>query len=312
VYSAAGRLEESVDAYARAFALNPSYRVNENVVHEYGFSLVALGRFDDAEEAFLRLLSENRELQSRGHRALAALRMHRGRYDEAIDHLGRALLLDETEGLGVTALRNRTYMASALLTRHGRQAARAALIPTLEILDSAYVAPFFLATVGKLFARVGAVDTARTVLDLLVSRVTGNDDDRAAREFLQAEIALAEGDTASALAGFERAAILPSQPNRVYLGALARARIAMGRSDAAAATLEQIVAGHSDGREDQEPWILAHYELALLHEANGDSAGAIEMYTRFLNLWDEADEGLDPVDHARERLADLTLTDRSR
>jgi tetratricopeptide (TPR) repeat protein len=166
--------------------------------------------------------------------------------------------------------------------------------------------------VGKLFARIGAVDIARTVLDLLISRATENDDDQAAREFLEAEIALVEGDTTAALAGYERAAILPAQPNRVYLGGLARAQIVMGRAEAARTTLEQIVAGHSYGNEDQEPWIMAHYELALLREANGDSVGAIDMYARFLSLWDEADEGLDPVDHARERLADLTLTDRSR
>ncbi|HUF67226.1 MAG TPA: protein kinase [Longimicrobiales bacterium] len=312
VYGAAGQLEESIASYARAFELNPSYRTSPTVIHEYGFALVALGRFDEAEEVFRRLLSENRELQSRGNRALASLRTHRGQYDEAIEHLRRSLLLDETVGPSVTALRNRTYLASALLTRHGPASAKSALIPALGILDSSYIEPVFLATLGKLFARAGEVDTARTVLELLVSRVGENDDDRAAQEFLEGEVALAEGNTAAALTSFERAAILPRQPSYVYLGALAGAQIAMGQSDAARSTLEQIVAGRSDGRESQEPWVLAHYELALLHDANGDSDSAIDMYARFLNLWDQADDGLAPVDHARQRLAELTQTDRSR
>jgi tetratricopeptide (TPR) repeat protein len=187
------------------------------------------------------------------------------------------------------------------------------LIPGLAIVDSAYIAPTFLATLGKLFARVGAVDTARALLDELASRVAAtNDDDRAAREYLEGEIALAEGDAESALASFEQAALLPNQPNYVYLAALARTRMRLGDLDAARATLETIVAGTSSGRESQEPWVLAHYDLATLYDGAGETSQAIDAYRGFLAIWDMADEGLEPVALAQRRLAELTGRDPPR
>lgn len=313
VYNADGRHEDAVREYEHAFALNPAYRVNPNIAHEYGFNLIALHRYDEAEAAFRRLLSENRELESRGNRAIAALRMHRGQYDDAIRHLRRAVLLDETEGPSATALRDRMYLVSALLTRQRPEAAEAELATTLTIVDSTYIEPYFLAALGKLYARIGAVDTAGRILDILASRVREeNDDDRAARTFLEGEIALAKGDADSALTSFERAAVLPSQPSYVYLGALARTQMLLGRTDEAKATLEQIVADDSDGRESQEPWVLAHYDLATLYDAAGDARRAADAYQRFLGIWDMADEGLAPVELAQRRLAELTHRDPPR
>jgi hypothetical protein len=57
-------------------------------------------------------------------------------------------------------------------------------------------------------------------------------------------------------------------------------------------------------------WVRAHYDLARLHDEAGDTEQAIRWYAAFLDLWDQADEGLDPVPDARQRLASLTADRR--
>ncbi len=41
----------------------------------------------------------------------------------------------------------------------------------------------------------------------------------------------------------------------------------------------------------------------LLETKNGNTAKAIEHYEKFLDLWKDADPGIDEVDDARERVA---------
>jgi serine/threonine-protein kinase len=310
VYNGAGREEEAVATYQAAFELSPAYRTNPSINEEYGASLMALSRFDEAEVAFGRLLSEDRELQSRGNRSMAMLRIRRGQYNSAIDHLQRSVLLDETGSPPVTALRNQAFLAAALLSVRGPAAATAPLVRTLDIIDSAFVAPFFLEVVGTLFARIGAVDTANRILDTLTARATDeNDLDQAALHHLAGHVALAMGDADSALAHFERTSILTNQPNLRYASSLALAQILLDRTDEARETLEEIVAAEPPIREDLEPWVLAHYRLAQLHDEAGDIPQAVAMYDRFLNLWDRADDGLMPVSEVQRRLTELTQGD---
>jgi cytochrome c-type biogenesis protein CcmH/NrfG len=42
--------------------------------------------------------------------------------------------------------------------------------------------------------------------------------------------------------------------------------------------------------------------LGKIHEEQGETAKAIELYEKFLDLWKDADPGIAEVDDARERL----------
>ena len=53
-------------------------------------------------------------------------------------------------------------------------------------------------------------------------------------------------------------------------------------------------------------WILAHYDLGWLYEAQADTACAVDAYADFLDIWREADRDIPSVIDARKRVAALT------
>ncbi len=52
--------------------------------------------------------------------------------------------------------------------------------------------------------------------------------------------------------------------------------------------------------------VLGHYQLGKAYEASGWNDKAIEQYKTFLDIWKNADEGLESVEDAKARLARLT------
>ncbi|MFC2161606.1 tetratricopeptide repeat protein [Acidobacteriota bacterium] len=52
-------------------------------------------------------------------------------------------------------------------------------------------------------------------------------------------------------------------------------------------------------------YVKSHYQLAKIHEEQGNRAEAIEYYERFLQLWKDSDPDLPEVDDAKKKLAGL-------
>ena len=54
-----------------------------------------------------------------------------------------------------------------------------------------------------------------------------------------------------------------------------------------------------------EFYVMGHYWLGTAYEASGWTDKAVEQYEIFLDIWKSADEGLESVKDAKERLAGL-------
>ncbi len=309
IYNGADRHEEALPLYLKAFEIRPSYRTS-TINHEFGFNYVAMGDLDAAAETFSWLESGSREQRARGNRSMALLRMYAGRYDEAIELLRRAIRLDQIGSSPVTELRDRTYLVAAWHAKGATDRVQDELAKAKLVADTAYIEPFFLATLGKLFARGGSVTTAREILETVASRATQSQDDQAAVHSLSGEIALAENDVDGAISHFEQA--VANRASGDYLVSLALGHVLTGNLDAARRYYEEFLEDPSLGAEQQEPWILAHYDLGRVHEETGDTTRAIEYYDRFLEIWKDGDRDLVQLIDARKRLASLTLPDRPR
>jgi tetratricopeptide (TPR) repeat protein len=88
------------------------------VNHEYGSTLIHVGRLDDAAAVFMKMRAQpDATSKARSYRSMAFLEMYRGRYDAAIKKLRQAILINQTNRFGVSEYRDRLILARALAAK---------------------------------------------------------------------------------------------------------------------------------------------------------------------------------------------------
>jgi tetratricopeptide (TPR) repeat protein len=251
------------------------------------------------------------------------------------DALFQLASLAASQGRLAEAVRYRRGARDAAVQLGTRQA------PLLHLLDEARIDVWFLAdtaralqtieralrdfpldslrpdvrpyrTLAYLYSLTGRPDRARVM-------AAGYDSTRGDREVLEfashqhdirANVAVAEGRYADA-AGEARAADW-GFCSLCFLPGIARAYDLAGNADSAVAALARYV-DHPARDPATDGYFLAgaHKRLGELYDARGDRAKAISHYSRFVDLWKNADAELQPlVRAARERLATLQRAER--
>jgi len=181
--------------------------------------------------------------------------------------------------------------------------------------DRTAAPPFFIA---EWYAFAGRPDKARAVLaryDSIVSRDTARARvDRPARQRAVGDIAVAEHKYDVAVREYQGADTL-DDGGRSLCGTCITARLARaydlaGKQDEAIAWFERYLASNYPFRSrDTDFQFLAgtYKRLAELYEAKGDREKAASYYSRFIDLWKDADPELQPkVADAKRRLASLS------
>lgn len=132
-------------------------------------------------------------------------------------------------------------------------------------------------------------------------------------DILQAEILLAEGSTAEAIAVCEKAASV-GRPNLAFYplvpyntpflkDVLARAYHQNGELDKAIEEYERLITFDPNSKERFLIHPENYYRLAKLYEEKGWQGKAIDHYQKFLDLLKDADPGISEVEDARKQLA---------
>jgi tetratricopeptide (TPR) repeat protein len=130
-----------------------------------------------------------------------------------------------------------------------------------------------------------------------------------ARPYLQTKgsIALARGDTASAIALWEQALEESTMPPFMFCYQLGQTYLATARLDLAVELLESSLNRYDESRALAPiQSVKAHYLLGRAYEESGWRHRAVEQYEIFLRILREADTGLVDVTDARERLIRLS------
>jgi eukaryotic-like serine/threonine-protein kinase len=310
-YSGLGDAEKAIPNYRAALELAPAYRRNGSINHEFGLTYIRAGDLDAAEDVYSWMAEGSTPQKSLGLRSMALLRMYTGRYHDAVRLLDQSRRLDRTGVSPATAVRNLSYLAAAQLTLGDQEGATRTLAQAVPIADSTYILPFIHATLGRLLVRTGRTAQAQRAYDVVKERGLGTGaSDSAAVQVLSGDLAMARNDIDAAAAAYEQALTLLDAPSARR--ALANALVARGDEAGALKQLQELITQVYVGSESQEEWILAHYDLARLLEARGDTAAAIDAYDRFLTIWRDADPDLPPVVDARQRLAAASASDRAR
>ena len=144
------------------------------------------------------------------------------------------------------------------------------------------------------------VETRQLLEDAVARANEDNPNDKAAVALLRGEIASANGEYIEANEQFEMAYALRS--DNFYLESLAHGYFASGDLDAAETRFQEIAARKDLGWEGQDPWIMSHYYLGRISEEKGDTAGAADHYSDFIDIWQDGDEDLVALADARRRL----------
>lgn len=204
-------------------------------------------------------------------------------------------MIGQTVGLAFTDLRVREDPAAAVrrvddvLTRYP--------LEDLEPLDRPYN------SLITALAYAGESDRARTLLEQQAATVPAEMIQTEDTERMEAAIALGEGRYEDALDGFRRSAV--GSCLLCSMDGIALAYDRAGDADSATAAYERYVDTPFFNRLYFDAAFLAFAleRLGQLHDEAGRLAKAAEYYARFVELWAEADDELQPrVRAAQARL----------
>jgi DNA-binding SARP family transcriptional activator/Tfp pilus assembly protein PilF len=304
VLARVGREREAAALYEAGFAAESSLVRHPFVSHEYGVTLVALGRVADARAAYRRRLDDIPSGRAGGLRSLAMLEAHLGHFAAAhrllTDAEAASSASDDTLGSAVTHL----LRAEVQLAR-GRRAEALADLAALERIAARRLLPYEVLTRGvKLFARLGAASQADAMLRRVASQTTAVSRGARARLLLaRGELLLMRGQTAEGRTLVEQAlALQPTADALESAGFAAQAALAY---HSAAERYDSLAARPPMDWEGYAVLELRLFRAALAWEAAGDRQRALAGYRAFLAAWPDADADLPAVADARRRIAVL-------
>jgi len=175
-----------------------------------------------------------------------------------------------------------------------------------EVMDNPQLAGITRWTVLELRAQaLVAMDSLEAgreaALELMEAASEFGNQPRIMALYMNCQIALKEGDAAAALAALDQIrqeSIGQGRTAIEYREMRAAAYRLAGRLEEAAAVHKELL--HAYGGH-----ALSHYHLGLIYEEMGRPQDAKQEFTRFLEMWAEADEGLPQLEDAKQRLGAL-------
>jgi tetratricopeptide (TPR) repeat protein len=299
------RFPEALAQYRSAFTLRPQWsRSSNNIVAEYGETMISAGRPASAESLFHVQLEGDAAARARAHRSLGLLNIYRGQSAAARDLLRQAITEDVGSSSATSLLRDRMYLIRALFDVGKIDSARAMLQAAVEFSRKQSLDPEWFGTLGELAARLGNRGVAKEMESrVLAAFQADNNDDAVALRSLQGEIALLDGNGAAAREHFE-AALAATRWAGPIAGA-ARSAVAQDRRKEAETLFAEVVSKGVSMTEALPAFFEAHLELGRLAAARGDTTTARQHLGWIMTQWATADSDLVVRRAAAKALASL-------
>ena len=300
---ALGRYDLAVAQYQQAAALDSTALLRGFTIAEYGELLVLLGRFDDADRHFRRILN-GPAVRDRPYalRSLGLLNVWRGRLDEAVGLLRQAtavsIQIDDPTAIG--ALRGRSFEGQTLLMLGDRGSAHRAF-DSLMAHVGPKIEPRPLALFARGLLRADRIADARRLTSL--ARDTLGPDDRHAVDFIEAAVAIAAGRPDSGMRLFAAGAAAPQ--GQVTGWVRVEGLVGQGKTREARALADSLLEKPDFGNESQLEWLSGLITAADLAAEVGDRKAALAGYQRLIDLWSGGDRSSTLLDRARTQVEAL-------
>ncbi len=173
---------------------------------------------------------------------------------------------------------------------------------------SEWVAVFLTAVAQARGGQLGKADATRQKLAEMAEGLPFDIEEERRLHQVDAEIALARGDTKLAVVELERAA--SNLPARGFGGSqhvpiwdsLASAQLTAGNENKAADWYQKIVDSSTERMTWPIYYVRSFYFLGKIHENRGEMDKAREYYQRFLDFWEDGDMDREHVKEALSKI----------
>jgi tetratricopeptide (TPR) repeat protein len=300
-----GNYPAALQAYAKAFEIEPQWLTAGNINREYGFTLVANGEDQKAEQVFTPLLAKP-DTRENGLRSLAFLDLYHGRYSSAQSRLEHSLEILKTQSSPLSVARVHLDLSIVAEGQGDSKAQRRQLDAAVASLNEIQSKVVFGAMLGDACARAGFTDLAEKIVALITPLADPHSSEQTGYlHLLQGDIALANGQNDKAIELLQQS----DKENSTGLSqeALAHAYQQAGQFDQAVASYQKMLnfTGPSLSWEPQQRWLIARYALATDYSSRGDNQKARDTLATLLNLWKNADPDLPTLVAAKSAYANL-------
>jgi tetratricopeptide (TPR) repeat protein len=306
LYAYDGKIDQAIESYQEALEVKPDFHTS---VEKLGHMHLFKRKYAQAKEYYQKLASSSqKDMRAEGRIYLALIPLYQGKFEHALSILDQGIAADKMEQAegwqkaSKSLMKARTYEEKKEL-----DAALGELKRAMDILRKAnpqnqvYGRDYYV----RLLAQKGEMTKAEEVAQTLKSDIESNDTTQMrgywnARGYLE----LAKGNTEASLANFQK--VLTQSPGFSIRYNLAGANLQAGRLGEAVKEFEEILNRYDTGRAIRPiRAVKSHYLLGLAYEKSGWKQKAIEKYEEFLDIWKDADPGIEEVDQAKKRLAAL-------
>jgi tetratricopeptide (TPR) repeat protein len=306
LYAYNGKVQEAIASYQAALEIDPEFPES---VRKLGHMHLFLGQYAEAEAHYKRVASSaHAETRSRGRLCLALIPARRGRFGEALAVLDDGLTadrMDQYEGI-YRAAKHRLKAELHLIRGERQQAVDEAglccdITGGFNVFLQMRYRPYYILALAEMGEFEEAERVARELGgDLLRTKST----DIEWQWIAEGLISQVRGDAHGAVASFEK--VLDFDPTlssdvRVMTG---KSYLDAGMLADAVAQFEGMFVIFDDGRASTPTYaVRAHYYAGLAYEQSGWKDKAVEQYEQFLEIWKDADPGIEEIEDARQRLA---------
>ena len=311
IYALNGHLDIAIKSYETALSNDSNFI---GTIEKLPSLYVLNRQYDKAEILFRRLIT-NPDAKTRaiGRRYSARIPMHQGKFMKAIQALDSGIEADKLENGESIHVAEKYWIRSIINGLHRKDYETGILdvSKAISIRDSlnpkdSFI-PHLMANMARFYSAKGDYEIADSVARMTKTRIEQNGSSNFRNyDLARALVALEKGEYENFLALWKQHANSPFFASD-YLMALAY--YGSGQIGEAVHLLESTL-NYYDGNRANWPAtsVKARYLLAKCYEASNWNKKAIEEYEVFLEIWENADEGIPEVQDARERLAKLKQT----
>jgi tetratricopeptide (TPR) repeat protein/TolB-like protein len=305
IYANNGKIESAIESYQKALEIKPDFHTSRG---KLGHMFLFLGEYTRSESCYRELTACSEKLiRSGGRTFLAVVPLYRGKLNEALQILEHGVAADEMEGIEARLDDKHFVRATIYYQQKNMPAALREIEKATEISHRTdhYLANQWRLHWVQLLVENGEIEKARRVIDDIERYMPGTPV-LVANFYWCARglVERAEGRPQKALSCF--AEMTPTEYHFYTHYLLARAYLEQGKLAESVSAFEKLLSRYDHIRTmNAIASVKAHYYLGQAYERSGWTDKAVEQYEIFLEIWKNAEEGIEEIEIARKRVEAL-------